>query len=357
MLLPEGLRCADRERFTYGYGYFLPWKDAMAPSLTAQGAEVVCFGGRCGVGLCLRARRLAAFLREWRADLLHCHLPMAGIVGRLAGKMAGVPVVYTEHNKMERYHPLTRRINRMTWDWQKQVIAVSQDVAASIHAHVRSQVPVEVVLNGVDLEHFNPAAWSGAAVRERLGISATAPVVSTVAVFRVQKRLDDWLTAAKLLKASYPETHFLLVGDGPLREEMKQLARSLGLEQSVHFVGLQQDVRPYLAASDVYMMSSVFEGLPVALLEAMAMGRPVVATAVGGIPEVIESGRNGMLAPAGQPQVLARAVGQLLSSPELRREMGASARRSVDERFSIRRMVAQLEAMYLRVLHGQANDN
>lgn len=357
MLLPEGLRCADRERFTYGYGYFLPWKNAMVPSLTAQGAEVVCFGAKSGVQLCLRARRLAKFLKQWKADVLHCHLPVAGVVGRIAGRMAGVPVVYTEHNKMERYHLLTRRLNVMTWNWQERVIAVSEDVAASIHGHVRSDVPVDVVLNGVNIDHFNPDHCDGNAVRQQLGIPAGAPVVSTVAVFRVQKKLDDWLRAAKLVRNTHPKARFLLVGDGPLCEELKEQAAALGLERAVHFVGLQEDVRPYLAATDVYLMSSVFEGLPVALLEAMAMARPVVATFVGGIPEVIEEGKSGFLVPTGKPELLAQRVADLLSNERLRLEIGASARRTVDERFSIRRMTGQLEATYLDVLKGRGGVN
>ena len=105
VLLAEGLRVADRERFTYGYGYFTPWKDAVVPSLEAQGAGVVRFDARSNPAILLQAGRVAAFLRRWRADLLHCHLPVAAVAGRVAGKLTGVPVVTTEHNEVEHFHP------------------------------------------------------------------------------------------------------------------------------------------------------------------------------------------------------------------------------------------------------------
>jgi glycosyltransferase involved in cell wall biosynthesis len=346
MLLQESLRFADRRRFEYEFGYFLPWKDAMVPGLTAQGAEVTCFGARSNLGILLSARRVAAHLRQRRVDVLHCHLPLAGSVGRIAGRLAGVPVVYTEHNKLERYHPLTRRLNLALWDWQDWVIAVSGDVAASIRRHTRSLVRVDVVLNGVDTTRFVRSEADGMGTRRSLGIPPGAPVVGSVAVFRIQKRLQDWVESARRLHECHPEMHFVLVGDGPLRTEIVALADSLGLRGSMHFPGLREDVRPYLAAIDVYLMSSVFEGLPVALLEAMSMECAIVSTGVGGIPEVVRSGENGVLVEPKRADLLAAAVSDLLTAPETLRRYGAAARATVRARFSVERMVAEVEAKY-----------
>ncbi len=357
MLLAQGLRFADRGRFTYGYGYFLPWKDAMVSSLEEQGAEVTCFRARHNIEVLLSARNVAAHLKGWNADLLHCHMPMAGAVGRVAGKLAGVPVVYTEHNKMERFHPLTRWLNLATWSLQEKVIAVSADVASSIRSYADSRVPLEVVLNGVDVQHFSRERVDPAAVREQWRIPAAAPVIGTVAVFRVQKQLQDWLQAAKLLLERHPDAHFLLVGDGPQREELVALARSLGLETRVHFPGLQPEVRPYLAAMDIYMMSSIFEGLPVAMLEAMAMRCTVVATSVGGIPEVIRASENGFLVEPERPDLLVQVADALLSSPEVMRRVGAVGRRTVEERFGMHRMARELENLYFEVLKARRNGN
>ena len=350
MLLPEGLRFADRARFAYGYGYFLPWKDAMVASLESQSAEVTCFSARSNATILLAARQVAGHLKSWKADLLHCHMPMAGAVGRVAGKLAGIPVVYTEHNKMERFHPLTRWLNLTTWRWQEQVIAVSGDVADSIRAHADSRVPVRVVLNGINVDYFRRDRADREAVRRCFGIPMHAPVVGTVAVFRVQKRLQDWLEAARRLREGYPDIHFLLVGDGPLRKELLAHTARLGLQEVVHFAGLQDDVRPYLAAMDVYMMSSLFEGLPVALLEAMSMECAVVCTAVGGIPEAVSDDENGFLVEPCNPELLAQVTGAVLASPERLRRCGEQARRTVEERFSMWRMTQELEATYLDVV-------
>jgi glycosyltransferase involved in cell wall biosynthesis len=269
--------------------------------------------------------------------------------------MCGIPVIYTEHNRMERYHPLTRHLNLITWCFQNRVIAVSDEVATSIKAHVRSPKPVDVVLNGVDVEHFARERIDGLQVRRNLGIPTDAPVVGTVAVFRAQKALDDWLEAARQIVDRVHGVHFVLVGDGPLRTELASLSRSMGLQGVVHFPGLQTDVRPYLAAMNVFMSSSLFEGLPVALLEAMAMRCPVVATTVGGIPEVIRHGENGYLVGPRKPSALADSVLDLLASHERSRRFGEEARHTIEEGFSLQRMNREIEAIYLEALKDPGN--
>ena len=348
MLLSEGLQFGDHDRFAYGYGYFLPWKDAMVPRLESHRVPVTCFGARTNAGILLSGLAVARHLTRWKADLLHCHMPMAGVVGRVAGRIAGVPVLYTEHNKMQRFHPVSRWLNLASWKWQEQVIAVSADVADSIRERADAAVPVRTILNGTNLDHFRRDAVDGQVVRRQLGIQPTAPVIGTVAVFRVQKRLDDWLDAAVRIRAQCPECHFVIVGDGPLRAELVDRARQLGLGGFVHFPGLQDDVRPYLAAMDIYMMSSLFEGLPVALLEAMAMECAIVSTDVGGIPEAVDAS-NGVLVKPCDPEQLAAAAVQALASPDTLRRLGANARQTVDARFSLRRMTLELEETYLNV--------
>lgn len=355
VLLSEGLRHSNREMFEFGYGYFLPKKTAMVSSLEEQGVEVVCFNAENSIHILSTAREVAKFLTRWQADLVHCHLPIAGVVGRLAGRMCGIPVIYTEHNRMERYHPLTRRLNLFTWGLQSRVIAVSAEVASSIGAHVRRPVPVDVVLNGVDLEHFSGERTDGTQVRRSLGIPTDAPIVGTVAVFRAQKALDDWLKAARQIVDRVPSVNFVIVGDGPLRMELADLSRTIGLAGVVHFPGLQTDVRPYLAAMDVFMSSSLFEGLPVALLEAMAMRCPVVATSVGGIPEVIRHGENGYLVEPRSPSNLANSVLDLLQSNERSRRFGEFGRNTIEGGFSLQRMNRQIEAIYLEAMRDPVN--
>ena len=377
VLLAEGLRHADRDRFTYGYGYFLPWKDAVVPELEACGVEVTCFDASGNGGIMLRTWKVARLLRRWGAGLVHCHLPLAGVSGRIAGALAGIPVVYTEHNEWEYYHPLTRRINRLTWRWQDRVIAVSNGVADSIRRTVGNRVPVEVIPNGVDVEAFYRPGVDGCAVRRRLGIPVDAPVIGTVAVFRGQKQLHHWLQIARDLAEVRPQTRFIVVGDGPLMNDLDAYRRAADLEGLVHFPGFQEDVKPYFAAMDVYMMTSIVEGLPIALLEAMSMQLPVISTSVGGIPDVVtpESGflvepgvherdphrhmlRSGKLREVHEIDTGAflEAAVKLVDQPALCRKMGEVARRTVEERHSMQRMARRLEDLYLRVLENKAGD-
>ncbi len=293
--------------------------------------------------------RVKNFLRSWQADVLHCHLPLSGVVGRLAGRGAGVPVVYTEHNLMERYHPLTRWANRATWKWQESVTAVSEEVASSIARHADGAVSVEVVRNGIDVGAFRRCPEERQEVRRRHGIPAEAPVVGTVAVFRRQKRLDEWMQAVRKARERRPDLHGLVVGDGPLAAEVRHQVASAGLEGAVHLTGLQERVGPYLSAMDAYLISSEFEGLPLTLLEAMAMELPVVSTRVGGIPEVLEEGRTGALVPIGRPDRLAEEVLRLIADEGLRREMGREARARVERQFGIGGMVERFEEIYREV--------
>lgn len=352
ILLLETLRAsAKRSEYTYGYGYLLPHKDALAGALRETGAtDVVCFDTPTPVQAVAAAAAIARHLRAWGADLLHCHLPLTGIVGRLAGRIARVPVVYTEHNLQERYHALTRWANGRTWGLQHFVLAVSREVADSIRRHHGDRVPVETLHNGVDSERFAADPEAGRRLRAELGLASAAPVVGTVAVLRRQKNLELWLEMARRVREHYRDAQFVVVGDGPLASELHAHAARIGLKTAVHWPGLQDDVRPYLAAMDVFVQTSTFEGLPVALLEAMAMERPVVATAVGGVAEAADETCARLVPPRAGSEELATEVTTLLADPALRESLGRAGRVRVVTSFSIERMLDELEAVYRRLL-------
>jgi L-malate glycosyltransferase len=353
-LLLAAARHASRRGVRYSFGFFLPWKDALVRPLRDTGAEVTCFRARTAVGVLARCVTVARHLRARRVDLVHAHLPIAGVAARLAGALAGVPVVYTEHNLQRRYHALTRAANLATWRLQRQVVAVSAEVAASIARHTSARVPVQVVPNGVPVDLLRPDPPGASCVRRRFAIPENAPVVGQVAVFRRQKRLDVWLRAAEAIQRQVPESRFLLVGDGPLRREVEGWVAERDLADKVHLAGLQADIAPYLSAIDVLMISSEHEGLPLVLLEAMALQRAVVATAVGGVPEVVIDGRTGLLRSAGDAEGLAAAAVSLLRQPDRRRALGEAGRRRVEEGYSTLRMQDDLEDLYDRVLAGAA---
>jgi L-malate glycosyltransferase len=198
----------------------------------------------------------------------------------------------------------------------------------------------------VNVAHFRKDAFAGTVVRTQLGIPADALVVGTIAVFRFQKRLDLWLELARKIVTRFTNVHFIIVGDGPLKEELMRKRKELSLEDIVHLVGLQTEVRPFLAAFDLYMMSSIFEGLPIALLEAMASGCPVVSTDAGGIKEVIEDGREGLLCPVNQPETLVDLALEMLNSQTKRSEFSVLARKRIENNFSMETMVQALEELY-----------
>lgn len=354
VLLAEGLRVADRAGFQYEYAYYLPWKDHLESALTNQGARVHCLNARSASGILARIPRLVRLLRRSRTDLIHCHLSLSAVAARLAGRLAGVPVVYTQHGPLEFSHRLSRRANLATWSLQDRVVAVSQEVTKSIVHHAGGVVPVSLVENGVATHHFSPDHGRRLETRRELAIAPDAPVVGTVAVFRPQKRLDLWLEVGSRLHAERPDARLLIVGDGPLRDDLTQRAAALGLSRALLFAGLQEDVRPFLDAMDLYLMTSDFEGFPVALLEAMSMGLPVVSTSVGGIVDVLDT-TSGVTTPAGDVNALADAVGLLVGDEDRRRSLGRGARRTILARFSMERMVRELESIYREVLAERAS--
>jgi glycosyltransferase involved in cell wall biosynthesis len=353
MLLVHALRYADREHFEYEYAYMLPHKDALVADLQALGAPVHLAAGRSKVELLTASWRLAHLVRERDIDLIHAHLPVAGMVARFAGVLSGRPVVYTEHNLNQHYSRLTRLGNRLTWRLNSSVVACSAPVAESIAATMprRAKVPVRTILNGIDVEQFADREGRKE-TREALGIPMDAPVTINVAVFRQQKRLDLWLEAAERIVRELPEAHFILVGDGPLRAEIELWRRERGLDDRVYLPGLQEDVRPFLAAADLFLLTSDFEGLPLAVIEGMAAGLPVVATRAGGVPDLVgerdvgEDEVGGVLVNLGDVLSCVTATVALFGDAARREVVGQAARARVRHHFGVERMVQQYEEIY-----------
>lgn len=345
MLLPETLKLHDRENFEFHYIYFLPWKNQLVKAIEHAGGVVHCFSASNNIFILLQFSKIIRYIRNNKIDVVHCHLPWAGFVGRLVYRFSKMPVLYSEHNKQERYHGVTFFLNKFTFNWQTKVIAVSEDVKESILKNIAPRIPIQTVLNGVNTDSFKRDGEAGDALRNQLGIPADALVVGTIAVFRFQKRLVEWLEVAKRVTQEYPEIYFVVVGDGPLKNEVEQRRRELKLEQRVVLAGLQTDVKPWLSVMDVYMMTSVFEGLPIALLEAMSMGCAVVTTDAGGIKEVIRNNQDGLMVKVDDWTSLSGLVLSLLD--EVKREQFAEAARNrVEEAFSLQVMVKELETIY-----------
>jgi len=344
MLLPETLKLHNKDTFDFHYIYFLPWKDQMVGAIEGAGGRVTCFDAKDNIRLLLQYRKIVTYCKEHKIDLIHCHLPWAGFVGRLVPSKIAIPMLYTEHNMQERYHIATKTINKLSFNSQNLALGVSQDVTDSIKKNINLKIPVRTLLNGVNTTSFQRSEHSK--IRSELGIPQDALVIGNVAVFRFQKRLIEWLQVIKKLREQNQNVFGIIVGAGPLEEEIKKEWRALELENIVFFPGLRTDVKPYFEAMDVFMMSSSFEGLPIALLEAMSMECAVVSTDAGGIKEVIRNEQDGLTCRVEEWQKLSDLCQTLIDDPEQLEIYKKAARERVVKNFSLRRMVNELELIY-----------
>lgn len=349
MLLQETLKQHNRDRFEFHFIYFLPWKNQMVAGLEAAGGIVKNFPASNNVKIALQTKNIIRYIKENKIDMLHCHLPWAGFVGRFIYMRTHIPVIYTEHNKQERYHWITKTINKLTFNKQTKVIAVSEDVATSIQKNIHPAVPVQTILNGVNMQHFVRNVPAGMEQRRQLGIDENTVVIGTIAVFRFQKRLKEWIDLFKLLQQQYPSVKGIIVGDGILNNEIRAHLQAQQMEDHIILPGLQTEVLPWLSAMDIFMMTSEFEGLPVALLEAMSTECAVVCTDAGGIKEVIRNNVDGFMLPVENWKGLLEPLSYLVNNPGEIKSYGAKARKRVEESFSLKVMVQQIEQVYATI--------
>lgn len=279
------------------------------------------------------------------ADVVHVHSAKAGAIGRMAAAFRGrrSRCIFSPHawSFWAVHGPeasVYRNFERMAAHWCERFVVVSRhEEAAGLEAGVGRPEQYRVIRNGVRLERFDQPP---APVRGRLLL---------VTRFAAQKRTDIVLEALRLLAPRFPEVELDIVGDGPDRERLERLALDLGLSTRVRFLGARDDVPELLAHSHCALLASRYEGAPLAVLEAMAAAVPVVATAVGGVPEMVDDGRTGILVEPDSAAAFAAGVERLLIAPEKARALGETARQRARERFSLERMIRELLALYNEV--------
>jgi glycosyltransferase involved in cell wall biosynthesis len=346
-LVVAGVRFRDPAAVTYRVAYLLPWKTALVDALASEGVSAICLGARGSWDLRWLGR-LRTRLRTDPVDVVHAHSPLvaAGVrlVVRTLPRGKRPLVVTTEHNVWSSHNRLTRLANAATVRLDDITVAVSGAVRASMPE--RARIRTHVVRYGVDVDAVRAAA-AGARdeMRSELGVEPDDVLVGTVANLRRTKAYPDLLAAARIVIDELPNVRFVAVGQGPLETELRARHAELGLRDRFVFTGYRADATRVMSAFDIFCLASHHEGLPIAMLEALTIGVPVIATDVGGVSEVFADAGDAVLVPPGRPDALAKAITGLAGDADARAAMSAAAlARRAD--FSVERSVHEMEAIY-----------
>ena len=302
--------------------------------------------------------RLASLFRTVGAELVHTHSSKAGVVGRLAARMAGVPViVHTVHGwsfndtqpaaLRKFYVALERRLARFT---DRLVVVSSLNREKGIALGIGAPDRYQVIHSGIDIGAYGRPEKPRAQVRAEMGYGDEEYVVGAVACLKHQKAPLDFVKAAVTAIGREPRLRFFIAGDGPLRPEVEKAIRDAGMERKIRLLGWRRDVVDLYHAMDLFLLTSLFEGLPRAVLQSMAAGTPVVATDVDGTPEVVLDRQTGLLVPPGSPEKAAEAVLEVAGDERLGAALVSAASARLGEKFEISGMVRDLDDLYGRLL-------
>lgn len=336
----------------------LDYVGALGERLQREGVEVVCLGRKPGRDWRV-AWRMAREIRIRGIEILHAHQYTPFFYAALARVLAGgsARLILTEHGRHfpDVVAPLRRAVNRLLLD------RFADEVNACCAFSARSLCQVDgfaggrigVIENGIDVARYRSAP-DRAALRQRLGLDTQRRYLINVARFHPIKDHAMLLRGFAGAASARPDVDLLLAGDGPLRNDMEALAADLGLKRRVHFLGVRGDVPELLQAADVFVLTSISEAASLTLLEAMAAALPVVVTRVGGNPEIVRDGVDGVLVPRGDATAAAAAVARLLDDPATAKSMGLAGRTRVEERYQLDQTVAAYYRMYERLCHRKS---
>jgi glycosyltransferase involved in cell wall biosynthesis len=338
-------------------------EESMAFVAEQAGVEVVPLPGLSRelspVHDALAAWRLARLIRRVRPDVVHTHTAKAGAVGRAAALLAGrrPVVVHTFHGHVLRGYFGT--LGTLAFRAIETVLARATDRLVAVSPEVRDELvglgvapasKFSVVRLGIELEPRVAFDGDAAEVRRRHGIGTERFVVGWFGRMTAVKRTDDLLSVLAALRERGIDALLLFVGDGDDRERLEERAHELGLAQACLFLGYQEDVAPWYAICDAVVLTSASEGTPVTIIEALAAGRPVVATDVGGVPDVVDEGETGFLVAAGDTHAMAERLELLARDPARRAQMGREGRKRVLSRYAVDRLVGDVDALYRELL-------
>jgi len=345
--LLQVLRLLDRSAFEPMI-CVLTGRGSLLDAARATGVPVVDGGVRAGFrspATVTAILRLARLMRRERIEVVHNYLLRANVIGTVAARLARVPVVLSSKRGCHERRGLELAGAQLSNRLADRVTANAEAVREFVHENEGCPKEKMVVIpSGVDTDRFQPGAV--ASYKARLGLDPNRPVVGVVTRMRVRKGVEEFLRAMAMVRERFAGAQTVIVGEVSLDDELQRVVAESGLAGSLHLLGRRGDMPEVLSAFDVFVLSSHDEGMSNAILEAMAMELPVVATDVGGTGEVVRHGASGLLVPAKQVPPLAHAICEVLADGERGRDMGRLGRRIVVERFSARAMVRQMERLY-----------
>jgi glycosyltransferase involved in cell wall biosynthesis len=291
------------------------------------------------------------FIKSNNIDVVHTHSSKAGILGRLAARLAGVKaVIHTVHGwsfndfqpgfKNRVFIMLERLCGRVS---NRIIVVCRRDLEKGLANRIGSADKYVLIKYGIDYQDFQPA---GKGIREELRIKRDELIVGSVACFKPQKSPLDFIRLASLVNRSLPGTRFILAGDGVMRKKIEALISELGLEKQVILLGWRKDIPQLLSSIDIFVLTSLWEGLPISLLEAMAAGLPAVVTDTGGVKDVVSEGKTGFLVEPRDMESMAERIVMLLSDAVKRRTIGEIARDSLGDDFTVARMIDNTVSLY-----------
>lgn len=310
----------------------------------------VPIGKTSGLGT---VRAVENILRRQAIDILHTHGGVAGLYGRWAARRTGTPVVvHTVHgiHYLHYRNPVFRRLliglERRLGRTTDAVVFVSEaDLARARALGLAPEDRLRLIRNGVEILP-EPAAWRLESLRKELGIASDEILVGAVSRLHRQKGVAHFIDAARPVLERFPKARFLVAGGGPLEASLRRMVRERDLGRAVRLLGERSDAMELLALLDVFVLPSLWEGLPLVLIEAAGLAKPIIASDIDGVREVLRDGETGLLVPAGDSSALAGAISQLLENRVLGRKLGERARKEIPRAFSRPRMIAETQALY-----------
>jgi sugar transferase (PEP-CTERM/EpsH1 system associated) len=304
----------------------------LAKEAENRGIKVIFVKRKPGIDILLPFR-LSKIFKDEKIDIVHTHNHAAMLYGTLGAKLTGIHKIFnTIHGREKKIKNAC--IWSMIWQMNSRIITISQDAKKELVKNSGiNPGKIDVIYNGIDISRFKKS-------------DVDSNIIGTVSRLSLEKDNFTMLEAFKIVTSRIDNVKLTIAGDGPLRESLKFKVESLKLEGKVQFMGFRNDIPEILSRFNVFALSSLTEGISISLLEAMASSKPVVATNVGGNPEVVVDGETGILVPPKEPERIAEAIIKILSDRDMAKRMGEAGRKTVEEKFSLERMVKEYQEIY-----------